>query len=171
MVGLGNFGRKYKKTKHNAGFLILDELISKMGLSWKKEKKFKSEVCSSGEVVFMKPLTFMNLSGEAVSKTAGFYKIEPKNIVVVHDDVDFDFGVWKLQFEKDAAGHRGVRSIIDFLGTNRFWRVRFGIGRPPEDEFEVERYVLSSFTKQELKDIKDACTHIFDILNKNIFEK
>jgi PTH1 family peptidyl-tRNA hydrolase len=170
VVGLGNPGRKYSKTKHNTGFIILDELVSQKGLSWKKEKKFKAEICVSNQIIFLKPLTFMNLSGESVSKAANFYKINPNHTFVIHDDVDFPLYEWKLQYDKESAGHKGVGNIIKHLGTKSFWRLRFGVGRPVEEDFDVERYVLSKFSNKECKNIKNECAEILETINSEFLQ-
>lgn len=134
IVGLGNPGKEYEKTKHNIGFMTMDLLAGKMrSEEFLKEDKFKSELTCfelDGEKVFLvKPQTFMNLSGEAVQKIASFYKIEPKDIAVVHDELDLPSGEIKVSFGRGSAGHNGVKSIIQKLGTEEFLRVRIGIGK------------------------------------------
>lgn len=165
VVGLGNPGRKYSKTRHNAGFMILDELVSADKLSWKEERKFQAQICTKNQVLYLKPQTFMNLSGTSVSKAAYFYRISPENILIIHDDVDFPFSEWKFQYGKESAGHKGVASVTKHLGTKEFWRLRFGIGRPKEEDFEVERYVLSKFKHKELKKIKKESEKISKTIN------
>jgi len=157
IVGLGNYGEKYTNTRHNVGFIILEHLAQTHNTQFKDEKKFKGQVAElelNGEkTLLLKPLTFMNLSGESVRLVADFYKINTKDITVIHDDLDFEVGVVKTQFARSSAGHNGVQSIIDNLGTNEFNRVRVGIGKP-ENEEEKENYVLRKLSKEELESIK-----------------
>ncbi len=164
IVGLGNPGAQYEKTRHNVGFMLVDEMVKE---SWKEEKKFKALVARSADTIFAKPLTFMNLSGEAVSKIASFYKIEPQNIVVIHDEVDFPFLEWKLQLGKDSAGHKGVEDIMERLGTQAFWRVRVGVGRPEQAQFGVEAYVLSNMNEEDLPKVAQLSDEILTKIENN----
>lgn len=152
IVGLGNPGEKYSETRHNVGFQVVDRMAAHAGLGF-SESKWKALVCKgaiAGQgVVFVKPLTFMNLSGEAVEPVASYYKIAPENIIVVHDDLDLDCGRIKLCANSGPGGHNGIKSIIQHLGGKSFSRVKIGIGRPPQ-AMPVERYVLAKFSDQEL---------------------
>ena len=151
VVGLGNPGEKYKDTKHNVGFILLDAFANKQGLTWKENEKLKSMLAVGDDYTLVKPLTFMNLSGEAVRAVSLYFKIYPENIFVVHDDVDLDGGVVKTQFDAGSAGHHGVENIIDMLGTREFTRMRIGVGRPDEVKFDVHDYVLSKLSPEELE--------------------
>ena len=154
IVGLGNPGEKYAKNRHNVGFIILDKWVEDRGLQWKFEKKFNAEVASEGEVLFVKPQTFMNSSGEAVSKILNFYKIPPENLLVVHDDVDLQIGATKRQIGRGSAGHKGVESIIeDALGTPQFWRLRVGVGKSPDPKIITDDWVLMDLSEQEIKNL------------------
>ena len=151
MVGLGNPGREYAKTRHNIGCMVVGQLAKEEGIG--VSKKGFSSLWAKGkvggqEVLFLLPQTFMNRSGEAVREIKDYYRIEDRDLVVVHDDLDLPFGRIKLDFEAGAAGHRGVSSLIEVLGTKGFYRVRIGIGRPMKKE-EVEAYVLSPFEEGE----------------------
>jgi len=161
IVGLGNPGEKYVNTRHNAGFLVVDEVVVGEGMVWRLEKKFKSLVAQSNEFLLVKPQTNMNLSGEAVSKIVSYYKTVPEKLFVIHDDVDFPTLAYKLQFGRESAGHKGVEDIINRLGTKDFWRVRVGVGRSQQDPFEVEDFVLSKFEKEEIKKITELAAEIF----------
>ena len=156
IVGLGNIGRKYKTTRHNAGFLLLDKIIEDYNLTFQGEK-FKSELFSGEilgkKVLALKPNTFMNLSGEAVLMAAKFYKIDVKNIIVFHDDIDLEFGKIKVKTGGGNAGHNGLKSIDGIIGKN-YKRLRFGVGRPENKDFEVSDYVLSKFSKGELDEVE-----------------
>lgn len=155
IVGLGNPEEKYEGTRHNLGFVVLDALIQALTpvekTVWKESKKFNSLMAKIGNLILAKPQTFMNASGMAVAKIANFYKIEPAEIWVIHDDVDLPLEKIRIVKERGSAGHRGVESIIKELGTEDFVRFRLGIGHPglESSEKEVERYVLASFGRGE----------------------
>lgn len=144
IVGLGNPGEKYKNTRHNVGFMLLDALAYEAGISWAFEKKFNSEISKHEDILYAKPQTFMNRSGEAVRKIADYYNIAPENIIIVHDDVDLEEGQTRFRQGSSSAGHHGVDDIIEKLGTQEFWRFRVGVGRPNDTKFDVQDYVLSN---------------------------
>ncbi len=159
IVGLGNPGQQYEKTRHNAGFLFLDRLASELGVFWVSQSKFQ---CSLAEanigntgVMLLKPTTFMNRSGESVGKVARYYKVMPEEILVVHDELDFNPGVLRLKISGGHAGHNGLRDIISHLGSNEFYRLRIGIGRPDQKQ-DVANFVLSQPTKLESEMIGSA---------------
>ena len=126
ITGLGNPGKEYEKTRHNVGFRVIDELA--------KEKP--------NDIVLLKPQTFMNDSGFSVSKLINFYKVDLNDLIVVHDDVDLPFGEFRFKKGSGTAGHHGVESIFERLGSLHFWRFRIGVGRPADSAFDVEEYVL-----------------------------
>ncbi|MCL5411942.1 MAG: aminoacyl-tRNA hydrolase [Patescibacteria group bacterium] len=134
IVGLGNPGSKYKYTRHNVGFMAIDRLKTISDLS--------------KNTILYTPSTFMNESGKDVNNTATYYKVSPENLLVIHDDVDLALGVVKIQKGRSSAGHKGVLSIINSLGTQDFFRIRVGIGRP-ESPLSVEDYVLQNFSDLE----------------------
>jgi len=163
IVGLGNPGKKYDKTRHNIGFVIIDEITKKLqATNCKLEKKFKSEISEGNsnreKVIFVKPQTFMNNSGEAVQSLINFYKLDPeKDLVVIHDDKDIPLGNIKIQKDKNSAGHNGVQSIIDHLKTKNFTRVRIGVA--PEDPRKIGNtadFVLKKFGFFEKKKVNTA---------------
>jgi PTH1 family peptidyl-tRNA hydrolase len=155
IVGLGNPGKKYAKTRHNVGFMIVDALRETLtadpNLShWELSKKFNAEVCggTSGKQQFVlaKPMTFMNDSGQAVQLVAHFYKLTPADIIVVHDDKDLPLGAVKVQTDRGDAGHNGVRSIIAHIGTKEFTRVRIGVASDNERKMkDTAKFVLHKF--------------------------
>ncbi|ASF48142.1 aminoacyl-tRNA hydrolase [Methylovulum psychrotolerans] len=159
IVGLGNPGRQYEKTRHNAGFLFLDDLLASTGGSWQLDGKFQAFVAESAiayqKVLFLKPETFMNRSGQSVGKAVRYYKIQPDEILVVHDELDFAVGVVKLKKGGGHAGHNGLRDIIAHLGSNDFYRLRIGIGRPAAGKV-VADYVLSEPAKAEWPLLEDS---------------
>ena len=153
IVGLGNPGSKYELTRHNAGFLALDYFADRHGFSLVSEK-WQGVYCrdhlAGFRILLVKPQTFMNKSGECVARFADFYKIQPANILVVHDDLDLPSGRIKVVAGGGAGGHNGIRSIISHLGTPDFARLKLGIGRPERNEQgqggPVDRYVLAGFS-------------------------
>lgn len=155
MVGLGNPDKRYSKTRHNTGFIILDEVVVDKGLSWETSPKLKSDICKTGDFLFVKPTTFMNKSGEAVSLVKEYFGIGLGDMCVVHDDVDLLFGQIKEQVGAGHAGHKGVMSIMDSLGSKDFKRIRIGIGRPSAGSgIPVDDFVLNDFSSEELEEIK-----------------
>ena len=152
IVGLGNPGQQYEKTRHNAGFLFLDSLAAEQSSAWSNKSEFQgllSECKIANEkVLLLKPQTFMNRSGQSVGKVARYYKILPEEILVVHDELDFNAGLVKLKLDGGHAGHNGLRDIITHLASKNFYRLRLGIGRPAGD-MEVANYVLSAPSKSD----------------------
>ncbi len=154
VVGLGNPGDKYTFTRHNAGFLSMDYIAQKLGIKLDRVR-FKSLCCEATvdgkRVLFMKPQTFMNLSGEAVQEAANFYKIPPENILVICDDVNFDVGILRIRRKGSYGGQNGIKNIIEQLGTEEFPRIKVGIGKRPSPDFDMKDYVLSKFSEAEQK--------------------
>ncbi|MES1981773.1 MAG: aminoacyl-tRNA hydrolase [Pseudomonadota bacterium] len=159
IVGLGNPGREYEKTRHNAGFWWVDEFAQANGFSFKADSKchgLGARGTSHGsELLLLKPQTFMNVSGRAVSAMAQLYKIEPQHILVVHDELDLPPGSAKLKLGGGHGGHNGLKDIIAQLGTRDFWRLRIGIGHPG-DRADVVNYVLNPPRREEFELIQEA---------------
>jgi PTH1 family peptidyl-tRNA hydrolase len=162
IVGLGNPGEQYKNTRHNIGWLLLDELLGEV--SWQENKKFSALVYEQGDCLFVKPLTFMNNSGQAVQKILDYYKLRPKTLgllakkdqslndvlTVIHDDLDLNFGEHRLASDSGSAGHRGVQSIINQLKTKKFNRLRLGIKTDMvKTHIPPDKFVTQAFTKEE----------------------
>lgn len=180
IVGLGNPGEQYQHTRHNLGFGVIDELLIYYRVERVIElsscQKFNAEIfklanSSNSSIILIKPTTFMNASGFAVAKAANFYKIPSENIWVVHDEVDLAPGKIKIRLGGSAAGHRGVISIIDKLGTARFVRFRLGIGHPKElgdEHLSVEKYVLQADARANKKMIKKATEAIVFALDRGL---
>lgn len=151
IVGLGNPGQQYAGTRHNVGFMVLDYLAAKNNLTF-ADSRWKALLVKAivwdEPVVLLKPETFMNLSGTAVVRAVHFYKLEPANIIIIHDDLDMDFGRIKIVSGGGDGGHKGIRSIIEQLGTKDFPRFKIGIGRPPSPVVP-EKYVLGKFDSAE----------------------
>ena len=151
-VGLGNPGREYARNRHNVGWMVVEELARRHGGSWRgKFSGQLAEVRIDGhKVALLKPETYMNESGRAVKAAASFYKVEPDAVPIVHDEGDFDLGRLQVRLGGGFAGHNGLRSIAQHLGTNDFLRLRIGVGRPGRgDPRSVADYVLSPFELEE----------------------
>jgi PTH1 family peptidyl-tRNA hydrolase len=178
VVGLGNPGKKYQRTRHNVGFLVVEHLARTHGMPDFKEKF--SGVWTKGEiavakdrhpVALLQPGTFMNLSGDCVQPAAAFLKVAPSSIVVVHDELDLPWKDVRLKVGGGHAGHNGLRSLIDRLGTPDFVRVRVGVGRPPPGfKGDVADYVLQSFDSLEVSELPEvldrACTFVETVVAK-----
>jgi len=152
IVGLGNPGIEHQRNRHNTGFIVLDKYAEGLGLTWEASSKFDSEIIIQKDFILVKPQTFMNNSGNAVSKILGYYKVDPKDLIIIHDDVDLSFLGVKKQFGAGPAGHHGVEDIVEKLGTQDFWRVRIGLGRPLGNIL-VEDWVLQDFSEEEIEKI------------------
>lgn len=167
IVGLGNPGREYEDTRHNAGFWFLDTVARKYGADFKPDKKFFGDAgrCRIGgdEVWLLKPMTWMNLSGQAVQALARFYKIELENILVVHDELDLPAGTVRLKQGGGHGGHNGLRDIISKMGGNNFYRARIGIGHPG-DKSRVTGHVLNKVTTDDRIDIERAIDALLVVL-------
>lgn len=159
IVGLGNPGKKYELTRHNAGFLFSDLLADKNGESISKIQ-FKSVTANitlgGHRCLLMKPQTFMNNSGEAVKQAAAFYKIPPENIIVVFDDISLPCGKLRIRRKGSDGGHNGIKSIIYHLNSDKFPRIKLGVGEKPHPEYDLADWVLSSFKKNELDALREA---------------
>ncbi|MCA9382473.1 aminoacyl-tRNA hydrolase [Candidatus Dojkabacteria bacterium] len=166
ITGLGNPGKEYSKTRHNAGFLFVDFLREKfneeLSLSelWKFDSKFEANVCSynleNKKVFLQQPLTTMNVSGRSVAKMLNWLKLEPSSLILVHDDLDLKLGNYKVQLGKGPLIHNGVNSVENSLHTQDFWRIRIGIDNRDENQrlMAGADYVLSKFTKEEFENVK-----------------
>lgn len=183
MIGLGNPGEEYENTRHNIGFVVADEVAKDSGPQFSFEKKFNAEIAKARfngkQVILAKPHTFVNKSGEAARKLKLFYKTKPGDIIIIHDDLDIEFGNFKLSFAKDSGGHRGVQSVINGLKTNKFWRLRIGTSNRKLATARRQRtlkakkesvggFVLARFTSAEQtelkKVIKKALERLSDIV-------
>lgn len=152
IVGLGNPGDKYKQTRHNAGFRALDAYCAETGLRIDR-LRFKAltgeGTLGGSRVLFLKPQTYMNLSGESVREAAAFYKIAPEHIIVLFDDISLDVGRLRVRSKGSAGGQNGVKNMISLLGSDAFPRVKIGVGAKPHADYDLADWVLSRFTEQE----------------------
>lgn len=159
IVGLGNPGIQYERTRHNAGFMAIDRLAEDLGVKIDRYK-YKSLMCditvNGHRCLLQKPQTFMNNSGEAVSAAASFYKIPSQNIIVISDDVSLDVGRTRIRRKGSDGGQKGLRSIISHLDSEDFPRVKIGVGAKPHPDYDMGDWVLSTFSKEDMKLISNA---------------
>ncbi len=173
VAGLGNPDEKYNKTRHNAGFIIIDKIADSLDLHWTKSKKFNAEVCRHEDTIFIKPMTYMNNSGRAIEAIMSYYGLLPKkmglfkknnseldNLIVVHDDLDIELGKYKKSIGSRSAGHNGVESIIKHLKTKNFERIRVGIKTSLLDKVPGVKFVLQRFNKEEIEVINNISKEI-----------
>ncbi|WP_046216562.1 aminoacyl-tRNA hydrolase [Paenibacillus wulumuqiensis] len=176
IVGLGNPGPEYAKTRHNVGFMALDRLAERHGISisQSKSKSLIGEGHIGGvKAVLIKPMTYMNLSGEAVRSYMDYYKVALEDLIVVYDDMDTETGKIRLRFQGSAGGHNGIKSIIQHTGTQKFDRIRMGVSRP-EPGYAIVDYVLSPFPKKEKELLDQMIENTCDALEfsmKHTFEQ
>lgn len=163
VVGLGNPGKDYKNTRHNVGYLVLDKYLH--DVDWKE--KFNGMYClktiNGEKVLFVKPLTYMNLSGDCVVKFVNYYDIEIKDILVIQDDLDLTVGTYKLKKDSSAGGHNGIKSIINRLGTQEFNRLKIGLSH--DRSIDTKDYVLGDFSKKEKELLDNLQTDFEGIIN------
>lgn len=174
IVGLGNPGEKYQNTRHNIGWLALDAWLKEA--SWHHDKRFNALVYEMSDALFIKPLSYMNDSGQVVQKVMSYYQLLPKKLgllkkrdadlnsvlTVIHDELDIDFGKWRLASDSSSAGHRGVQSIINYLKTQKFSRIRLGIKNDLlRTHIPAEKFVLQPFSSAE----KDQLATVFSSIN------
>ena len=165
VVGLGNPGEKYENTRHNVGFLTVDELAGRLDIPVQKLKYralTNTARLGGAPVLLMKPVTFMNLSGEAVGQAAAFYKIPPERVLVISDDVSLPLGKLRIRKSGSAGGHNGLKNIIQHLGTDAFPRVKIGVGQKPHPDYDMADWVLSKFTGEDKKAIDAAILRAAD---------
>lgn len=153
IAGLGNPESKYMKTRHNAGFMVLDKIISDKGL--KLQEKFKSYFVKDNDILYIMPATYMNLSGKAVAEAVKFFKLGIKDILIVYDDISLPLGTLRFRPDGSDGGHNGIKSVIREIGSNEFDRLKFGIGPQPAN-MPSERFVLQDFSNAERQNLKKS---------------
>lgn len=181
IIGLGNPGEKYKLTRHNAGFMAVDAIAETRQClvpAWQYNKKFKAEICNIENGILVKSQSFMNNSGRAVQTILSYYKLLPKKLgiikaknsdlsdilTVIHDDIDIELGKYKISIGSGSAGHKGVESIINYLKTKNFKRIRIGIKTEISDKIPVDKFVLQKFSEDELKIINNTIADLKKVL-------
>lgn len=165
IVGLGNPGIDYENTRHNAGFICIDYIAEKLGVKINKfkHKAFYTQADFNGKkVLLVKPQTFMNLSGEAVVGLLNFFKISTENLLVISDDISLDVGKMRIKRKGSDGGQKGLRSIIELTGKDNFPRVKIGIGKKPNPNYDLSKWVLSKFNKDELKTLDNIKENAYD---------
>ena len=169
LIGLGNPGKQYQNTRHNLGQVLVKKYARSLNIDLKTHQQFLALIgthrVGESKIILATPTTYMNLSGQSVAKIVNFYKILSEDIYVVHDDLDLGVGESKIQFDRGPAGHNGIKSIIDHLGTQAFWRLRLGIGHP-QDATPVENYVLLPPTSIEVSNINFAIDNLVSKIDK-----
>ncbi len=171
IVGLGNPGKEYENTRHNVGFMAIDNYLCNVIYKEKMSSMYYEKIIDNEKVIFIKPLTFMNESGIAVRKYIDYYKINIDDILVIYDDMDYQVGKYKIKMSGSSAGHNGIKSIISNLGTSDFKRIRIGISKPKDDIID---YVLGKFNLPELEEVNkvlNIVNNIIDDFFKMDFEK
>ena len=164
IAGLGNPGKEYENTRHNAGFMVMDALAEKIGadISEKKHKALCGKGVIGGEkVILMKPQTYMNSSGESIRAAADYYKVDPEDILIVYDYISLAPGQLRIRAKGSAGGHNGIKSIIAHLGTQEFPRVKVGVGEKPKG-YDLADYVLGHFTKEEQAIFAERFDEVYD---------
>lgn len=157
IVGLGNPGKEYDNTRHNVGFMVLDNYNKELNWQQKGNAMYAEFTHNNEKIIFLKPLTYMNLSGIAVAKFYHYYKLDSKDILVIHDDLDLNEGTYRLKYNSSAGGHNGIKSIIENLNTQEFSRLKIGIGKNDKD---IKDYVLGRLPKS-----------IVETINSNYFKE
>lgn len=165
IVGLGNPGAKYERTRHNAGFMAIDYIAERLGVRIDRAK-FNSLVTEAKigthRVLLMKPETFMNNSGEAVGAAARFYKIAPERIIVLHDEISFEPGIMRIRRRGSAGGHNGLKSIIAHLASEEFPRIKIGVGKKPTPDYDLVNWVLGRFPDSDIATLNEEFSSVFD---------
>ena len=164
IAGLGNIGKQYENTRHNAGFLAIDYIAKELGVKIDRVK-FHSTVAEAEiagvRVLLMKPTTLMNNSGVAIGEAAAFYKIPPERVLVLHDEISFDPGIIRIRRKGSAGGHNGLKSIIAHLSSEDFPRIKIGVGKKPTPEYDLVNWVLGRFSEADMKAMSDKFADIY----------
>lgn len=166
-VGLGNPGTRYQNTRHNLGQIIINEFVKKHSLRLNNQAKLSAQVAQTNQSLFAISDEFMNNSGISIQKIVHYYKIDPKDVYVIHDDLDLPVGDYKIQFDRGPAGHNGVISTIEQLSTQAFNRIRIGVGKPT-DATPIENFVLLPFSNEDKETINQTIPEIIEEIDKLI---
>lgn len=149
IVGLGNPGNDYNNTRHNIGFMVVDKYLGDVKFKKKFNGLYYETIINGDKIIFLKPQTFMNNSGDCVSKFVNYYNIDSHDILVIHDDLDLNIGVCKFKINSSSGGHNGIKSIINYLGNNSFFRMKLGIKTDKKND--IIDFVLGKFSKSEIE--------------------
>lgn len=172
IVGLGNPGNEYADTRHNIGFMVLNELAKQEGVEFRLANEHKAEIAELSGGILLKPQTFMNLSGQSVASYANYFKIKPENIWIISDDLDLPLGQIRVRDTGSSGGHNGLKSIISSLGTEDFYRVRLGISQVGEEHIEPEAsiFVLDKFSSREQEPLSKSVSLATDLVRSWLSE-
>ncbi len=173
VVGLGNPGKKYENTRHNAGFIALDVMAEKLGVSINRIKyKGLCHIAKIGDkkVLLLKPSTFMNLSGQSVVEAMNFYKIPPERCIIIYDDISLDVGKMRIRRSGSHGGQNGMKNIIYLSGRDNFPRIKIGIGKKPHPDYDLADWVLSGFTKDDTPKMKEVFDNAFEAVKLMVEE-
>ena len=175
IIGLGNIGREYENTRHNAGFMAIDKLAQMLEMDFNQEKfsaYFAKKKIDGEDIILLKPTTYMNNSGQAVVEAMNFYKIPPENVILIFDDISLDVGKMRIRRKGSHGGQNGVKNIIYLSGKDTFPRIKVGIGKKPHPDYDLAAWVLSKFTGDEIKLIDkmadNCCEAIKYIIDGNV---
>lgn len=170
IVGLGNPGKEYERTRHNIGWRVVDELARTRGVNFEYKKKFDAEIAKDGDVILCKPQTFMNNSGQAVAAIVNYFSVTPKECIVVYDDKDIPFGTIRLRASGSSGGHNGVQSVIQHLGAVDFPRMRIGVANEQMEQQDTADFVLQRFSAEEEKKLTDLIQLASETVNSTIIK-
>ena len=171
IAGLGNPGREYENTRHNAGFVAADMLADKFGINLSKNKfdaLYGDGTIAGVRVVVVKPQTYMNLSGRAVQKLSAFYKIPLDKIIIMHDDVSLDIGKIRIRRKGSAGGQKGLANIIELMGSEEISRIKIGVGKKPHPDYDMKDWVLGKISAEQQKDFNTACENAVNAVEEII---
>ena len=173
IVGLGNIGREYENTRHNIGFMVVDELARRLGVSFGKEDRsaYMAEYRAPEKIIIIKPTTYMNLSGVAVGAYANFYHIDPDDIAVIQDDMDMPVGQLRIRRKGSDGGHNGIKSIIYQTGSDQFPRIKIGVGKKPHPDYDLAAWVLGHFSEEDQKALVPVLDHSYEAVQQMIAGK
>ena len=174
IVGLGNIGKEYEGTRHNVGFMAIDHVAKKLGVKIDRVKfnAYITEAALGGKrVLLMKPTTYMNLSGVAISEAANFYKIAPENILVLCDEISFEPGLFRIRRKGSAGGHNGLKSVIASLGSDNFPRIKIGVGQKPSPDYDLVNWVLGKFGKEATEALESRFDDIYSSAELILMDK
>lgn len=169
VVGLGNPGAEYARTRHNAGFIAIDHMCERYGarVTRASHKGLVGEATIAGKrVLLVKPQTFMNLSGECVRAALDYYKLTPDDLIVVYDDISLPVGRLRVRRDGSAGGHNGIKSIIENIGTQSFARIKIGVGQKPHPDYDLAAWVLSEFSAEDYKNLVSTLPTVCDGLER-----
>lgn len=169
ICGLGNPGKEYRNTRHNVGFMAVDYYSQELNIKLTENKKFQSYIYKDKEIILLKPMTYMNNSGLAIKKVVDFYDIEKKDIIIIYDDLDMEYGKIRIRIKGSSGGHNGIKSIINHLGTETFTRIKIGIEKNINKD--TVSHVLGKFSKTQLDSINSSIMDVEKIINDFVNEK